>query len=89
MSLRTGLLYTNAYVSNITRFLFIIQFQNTHKRFLRDLYISDLTHTFFTFFLFLQKFSLSGNIATVTFCQYVFAHRTNSLTRNDFSTDCA
>lgn len=39
--------------------LFVVQFQYAHECLLRNLYITDLAHTLFTFLLFFQKFSLT------------------------------
>ena len=65
--------------------LFIIQFQNTHEGFLRDLYITDLTHSLLTFLLFFQKLLLTGNIAAVTFCKHIFSHGSDRLSGNDLA----
>src|SRR6218665_342088 len=65
----------------------VVQFQNGHKCFLRNLYVSNLTHTFFTFFLFLEKFTLTGNISTITFGSYVFSQGFDGFTSDDFSTN--
>ena len=67
--------------------LFLVQLQDAHKCLLRNLYVSDLTHTFLSFLLLLQKFSLSGNIAAVAFCQNVLPHCLDRLAGNDLSTN--
>src|SRR5690606_29141665 len=53
--------------------ILIIQLQYRHKCGLRNLYPTDLLHLFLTFFLFFKKFTLTGNIATITFCGNVFS----------------
>ena len=49
-------------------------------------HVSDLTHTF-SFLPSPCSFSLSGNIATVAFCQNVLPHCLDRLAGNDLSTD--
>ena len=39
--------------------LLFVQFENSHECFLRNLNGTQLTHTFFTFLLFFQKFLLT------------------------------
>ncbi len=51
----------------------IVQFQHRHKCGLRNLYSTDLLHFLFPLFLFLQQFTLTGNISTVAFCGNVFS----------------
>ena len=67
--------------------LFVIQLQYTHKCFLRNLYITNLTHTLLSFFLFFKKLSLTADITTVTFCKHIFSHCSYSLTGNNLPTN--
>ena len=67
--------------------LFIIQFQNTHEGFLRDLYITNLTHSLLTFLLFFKKLLLTGNITAVTFRKYVFANSFYGFTSDNLASD--
>ena len=68
--------------------LLVVQLQHTHKRLLRNLYISDLAHALLSFLLLLKQFLLSADIATVTLCKHILTHCLDRLTRNDFATDC-
>src|SRR4030088_722335 len=52
----------------------IIQFQHCQERFLRHFHITNLAHAFLAFFLFLQQFSFTADITTVTFGGNIFAH---------------
>src|SRR5690606_16792659 len=51
---------------------FLIQFQNGHECGLWNFHVPYLTHSLLTFLLFFQQFTFSGDIASVTFCGYVF-----------------
>ena len=51
-----------------TSFLFLFAgVQDRHERFLRDVDVADRLHSFLTLFLFGPQFSLSRNVATLTF----------------------
>ena len=80
--------YLPFYLSFRYDVLLLIKFQYTHKCLLWDFYISKLAHPLFTFFLFFKKFSLSGNITTVTFGKYIFSHCPYCLSCYYFSSDC-
>ena len=70
-----------------TQLLFFIQLQHAHECLLRDLYIADLAHTFFTFLLFFQKLSLTGDITAIAFGQYILAHCLDRLSGNYLAAD--
>ena len=67
--------------------LLIIQLQNSHKGFLRDLDISDLPHTLLSFFLFFKKLFLTGDVTAVAFCKEVLTHCFDRLSGNDLLSD--
>jgi hypothetical protein len=45
----------------------LFNFQHSHKRFLRNFYVTYLPHAFLSFLLFFQEFTLTRDIATITF----------------------
>ena len=52
----------------------IIKLQHSKKCFLRHFHISDLAHSFLTFFLFFQQFTFTADITTITFGGNIFTH---------------
>ena len=68
--------------------LLFVLLKDCKEGFLRNLHVTNLTHTFLTFLLFLQKFLLTGDITTITLGKYVFTHCFYRLSRNDFAADC-
>jgi len=56
------------------------QFQHCQKCTLRNFYIAYLTHPFFSFFLFFEKFPFPGNVSTVTFGGNILTNSFNSFT---------
>src|SRR5690606_13602360 len=67
--------------------LLSIQFQHRHKGLLRHLYVAYLTHTLLAFLLLLQQLSLSGDIPTIAFGQYVFTHRFHCFPGDNLTSD--
>ena len=55
--------------------------------FLRDLYVSDDLHSLLSFFLFLEQFLLTGNIAAVALGKDVLAQLSDCLSGYDASAD--
>src|SRR5437899_12922612 len=68
-------------------FRFSLRFQHFDKRLLWNIDFSDAFHPFLSFFLFLQQFPLSSDIAAVAFCGYVFSQGRNVLSRDNFAAD--
>src|SRR4029079_6392043 len=62
-----------------------LRFEHLDKSLLRNVNLPDAFHPFLAFLLFLQKLSLTRNIAAVAFRSYIFSQRRNALTRNNFS----
>ena len=58
-----------------------IQFEHSQKGFLRNFNISDLSHPFLAFFLFLQEFTLTRDIAPVAFGSHIFSDSFYSFNR--------
>ena len=65
----------------------LVELENSHECFLWNFNRTKLTHTAFTFLLFLQQFLLTGDVTTVTFCQDVFTKGFDICTGNNFLTD--
>src|SRR6476469_1435183 len=65
----------------------LIQLQHGKKCFLRHFYISNLPHALLTFFLFLEQFSFTADVTTITFCSNIFTHRADVFACNNFCTD--
>src|SRR5687768_7991638 len=63
----------------------IVEFQYRQESFLRNFYVSDLAHTFLTFFLLLEQLTLTADITAITFCSNIFTHRADVFTRYYFS----
>src|SRR5439155_24693930 len=68
-------------------FRFSLRIKHFDKRLLRNSDFSDAFHPFLSFFLFLQQFPLSSDIAAVAFCGYVFSQGRNVLSRDNFAAD--
>ena len=68
--------------------LIFIQLQYAHKRFLRNLYVSDLAHSLLSFFLFFQQLFLTGNITAVALGKHVFSHCSDGLSCDDLASHC-
>ena len=62
-----------------------VDFQNAHKRFARHGHAAHLTHTFFAFLLFFQKFFLSCDVAAVALCKDVFPDGFDGFPCDDFA----
>ena len=65
-----------------TSFLFSSDHFNEGIR--RDFYVSNSLHSLFSFFLFLEEFSFSTYISTITFCKDIFFDCRNIFTSNNF-----
>ena len=65
----------------------MLQFKHSHESRLRYFYIAHLAHTFLTFLLFFQQFTLTRNITTVTLRSYVFTYSTNVFAGNYLRSD--
>lgn len=68
--------------------LIFIQLQYAHKRFLRNLYVSDLAHSLLSFFLFFQQLFLTGNITAVALGKHVFSHCSDGFSCDDLASYC-
>ena len=66
---------------------FLIQFKHGKECLLRHFHITDLLHTFFSFFLLLKQLTFTADITSVTFCRNVFTHRFDRFTSYNLSTD--
>ena len=64
-----------------------VQFQYSEKSLLRYFDITDLSHAFFPSLLFFEQFTLSCDIAAITFCSQIFSERFDRLSGDDFRTD--
>ena len=60
-----------------------IPVQYGQERFLRNFYRTDLLHSFLSLFLFFQQFTLTGDIASITFRRHVFTDSLDRLTSDD------
>jgi hypothetical protein len=69
--------------------LFIVCFEGGQKRTLWYLDIAYHTHTFFALLLFLEEFSLSGNITAVTLSGNIFSEGRYGRAGNNFPADSA
>ena len=67
--------------------MILLSFQHLDKRFLRDLHAAEGFHALFTFFLFLEQFAFTGDVAAVAFRGHVFAHGADRFARDDFAAD--
>src|SRR3712207_5074894 len=67
--------------------LLFIQFQYIHKCIIWNFYISNLTHSFFPLFLFLQKFFLSCDITAIAFRKHILSECLHRLPGDDFGAD--
>ena len=67
--------------------LIFIQLQYAHKRFLRNLYVSDLAHSLLSFFCFPTAFSY-GKYHRRTLGKHVFSHCSDGLSCDDLASHC-
>lgn len=65
----------------------LVKFEDRHECRLWYLYVSDLAHTFLTFFLFLEEFAFTGDVTTVTLGCNVLADSLDCLTGDDLRSD--
>ena len=74
---RLKIIFKNIFIIQANRICITvnrIQLQYSQKSFLWHFYITYLSHSLFTFFLFFQQFSLTADITAITFCGNIFAH---------------
>ncbi len=67
--------------------IIFVQFQDSHKCLLRDIYRTDGFHPFFTFGLLFEEFLFPRNITTITFSEDIFAEGGDVFTGDDFVAD--
>lgn len=61
-----------------------VEFEHGEEGFLRDFYGANLLHALLAFFLLLEEFALSGDVAAVAFCGHVLAHGLDGLAGDNF-----
>ena len=62
----------------------LADFENRQKCLLRNFHVANLFHTFLTFFLLVEQFALTGDVAAVAFGGNVFAEGFDGASRYDF-----
>src|SRR5581483_7528568 len=65
----------------------ILEPQDRHERFLRQIDFADALHALFAGLLLLEELALARNVAAVAFRQDVFANGADRFTRDDFAAD--
>ncbi len=65
----------------------LVKFENCHECALRHLDCSDLTHSLLSLLLLFEKFSLSGDVTTVTFCSHILPDGLDGLAGDDLRAD--
>ena len=68
--------------------LLSVELEDCHEGTLRNLDGSDLAHSFLSLLLLFQKFPLSGDVSSVTFCRNILTDRFDGLSGDDFCTHC-
>ncbi len=64
-----------------------VKFKHGEESLLRHFYRADLLHALLAFLLLLEKFTLTRDIAAITFCGHILAHSLDGLAGYDFGTD--
>src|SRR6516165_3737375 len=69
------------------RALFFANFKNGEEGLLRNIDFADALHALFTFLLLLEQLAFARDITTVTLGDYIFAHGSDRLARDDLGTN--
>ena len=67
----------------------LVKLEDCHEGALRNFDGTDLAHPLLSLLLFLEKFSLTGDITSVTFRSNVLAHSLDCLSSDDLCSDCS
>src|ERR1043166_3411266 len=62
-----------------------LRLEHLDERLLRDVDLANTLHSLLSFLLFLQQFSLAGDIAAVAFRGHVFSQGRNAFASTNFS----
>ena len=65
----------------------LVQFEHSEEGLLWHLHVADFLHALLASFLLLEQFSLTADVAAITFCSYVLAHLFHRFASYDFGSD--